>query len=95
MGSRVRRAVPVSLRPLLQLLSLSASLVHTSRDQPGNPVPVQPRRKRHDVDSIERRRRGNEVGFTSAQAGRGPPSRFRFNVVRGSSFTSFNNIMEG
>ena len=95
MRSRVRRVVPVSLRPLLQLLPLSASLVHTSWDQPRNPIPVQPRRKRHDVDSIERRRRGNDVGLTSAQAGRGPPSHSRFNVVRGSSFTSFTYINGG
>ena len=95
MGSRVRRAVPVSLRPLLQLRSLRASLVHASPDQPQNSVPVRPRRKKHDAGSSERRRRGNDVGLTSAQAGRGPPSRSRFNAVRGSSFTSFNNIMEG
>jgi hypothetical protein len=87
MRSRVRRVVLVSLRPLLQSRSLSASLVHTSPDQPQNPVPVQPRRKRPDVDASERWRRGNDVGLTSAQAGRGPPSRSRFNAVRDSSIT--------
>ena len=95
MRSRVRRVVPVSLRPLLQPRSLSASLGHTSPAQPRNPVPAHPRRIRRDVDSIEWWPKGNEVGLTSAQAGRGPPSRSRFNVVRGSSFTSFNNINGG
>jgi hypothetical protein len=94
MRSRVRRVVPMSLRPLLQLRSLSAPLGHTSPDQPRNPVPVQPRRNRHDVDLIERRRRGNDVGLTSAQAGRGPPSRSRFNAVRDGSITSSLTLME-
>ena len=91
MRSRVRRVVRVSLQPRF----LSASLAHASSDQPENPVPAHPRRIRHDFDSIERWPKGNEVGLTSAQAGRGPPSRSRFNVVRGSSFTSFTNIING
>jgi len=95
MRSRMRRVVPVNVRPLLQLRFLSASLEHTSPDQPRNPVPVQPRRKRHDVDSIERRR-GNDVGLTSAQAGRGPPSRSRFNAVEAvHSYHSIILLMEG
>ena len=95
MRSRARRVVRISLCPLLQRLSLSASLAHALSDQPGNPVPAHPQRIRHDFDSIKRWPKGNEVGLTSAQAGRGPPSRSRFNVVRGSSFTSFNNINGG
>jgi hypothetical protein len=95
MRGRVLRVVPVSLRPLLQMQSLFASLEHTLPDQSQNSVSVQPRRKRYDVDSIERRRRGNDVGLTSAQAGRGPPSRFRFNAVRDSSIASFTNINGG
>ena len=84
-----RRDVPVSLRPLLPLLPLSASLTHVLSDQPRSPVSVQPRQKRHDSDSIERWRKSNEVGLTSAQAGRGPPFRSRSNAVRGTvPFTS-------
>ena len=86
MSSGVRRVVPVSLHPLLQPLILSASLAYAaSPEQPRNPVPVLPQRKRHDLDSSERWRKSNEVGLTSAQAGRGPPSRSRFNAVRDSS----------
>jgi len=86
MRSPVRRVVRVNLWPL----SLSVSLAHVLLDQqPQNFLPVQPRRKRHDFYSSERWRKSNEVGLTSAQAGRGPPSRSRFNSVRHSSITPF------
>src|SRR4029077_17995454 len=72
--------------------SVSDSSAHVSPHQPRKPACARPQRRRHDLDPVERVQLGNEAGLMSVQAGRGPPYRFRFNIVRDNSFAPLNNI---
>ena len=95
MRGPVLRILAGSLCPPLQRLSVSDSSAHIAPHQPREPVRARPQRIRHDLDPVERWQLGNEAGLTSVQAGRGPPCRSWFHVVRESSFISFIHINGG
>jgi len=95
MRGPVLRILAVSLCQLLQRLSASAPSAHVSPHQPRNSSQKPPQRRRHDLDPVERWQLGNEAGLTSVQAGRGPPCRSWFHVVRESLFISFIHINGG
>ena len=86
------RILALSLRQLLERRALSDSLAHIAPHQPEKPSRKPPHRRWHDLDPVERWQPGNEADLTSVQAGRGPPYRSRFNVVRDSSFAPIINI---
>jgi len=95
MRGPVLRILAVSLCQLLQRLALFDSSAHAAPHQSRNPSQKPPQRRRHDRNPVERWQSGNEAGPTSAQAGRGPPCRSWFHVVRESLFISFIHINGG
>lgn len=76
MRSPVCRILSVKPCSLLEQPASSA----TSSDQPHNYSHKQSHRIWHNFDYLKRWPLGDELGFTSAQAGRGPPYGSRFQV---------------
>jgi hypothetical protein len=91
MRGRIPRILAAGLWPLLQRLSVADSSAHASPYRPREPARVRPQQRRHDLDPGERWEPSDETGFTSIQAGRGPPCRSSAHVVLDSSFAPLIN----